>query len=116
MLSILAVLVRTAVPPITNRWAPRGINTQWPGLQRSPLLPKRFNLTRNISELISLSSIVALQAPKPIIDLHHQNLRENAANFDWRADSLIPKVKRAFDLRLADILEFITLGALLLAG
>jgi hypothetical protein len=78
-----------------DRWAPRGINRL---------------------ELISLSSIVAPQAPKPILDFHHQNLREKAANFDWRADPLITKVKRAFGSRLADILEFITLGALLLAG
>jgi hypothetical protein len=39
-------------------------------------------------------------------------LREKAANFDWRADPLIPKVKRAFGSRLAGVLEFITLGAL----
>jgi hypothetical protein len=68
------------------------------------------------TELISLSSIVAPQAPKSILDFYHQNLREKAANFDWRADPLIPKVKRAFGSRLAGVLEFITLGALLLAG
>jgi hypothetical protein len=43
-------------------------------------------------------------------------LREKAINFDWRADPLIPKVKRAFGSRLAGILKFITLGALLLAS
>jgi hypothetical protein len=43
-------------------------------------------------------------------------LEEKATNFDWRADPLIPKVKRAFGSCLADILEFITLGVLLLAG
>jgi hypothetical protein len=73
-------------------------------------------LTRNRPELISLSSIVAPQAPKTILDFHHQNLREKAANFDWRADPLIPKIKREFSSRLAGVLDFITLGALLLAG
>jgi hypothetical protein len=73
-------------------------------------------LTRNRPELISLSSIVAPHAPKPILDFHHQNLKEKIANFDWRADPLIPKVKRAFGSRLASILEFITLGTLLLAS
>jgi predicted translin family RNA/ssDNA-binding protein len=86
-----------AVPPITDCWAPRGS-------------------IRNRPELISLSSIIAPQAPKLIFDLHHQNLREKAANFNWRADSLISKVKRAFGSCLAGVLEFITLGALLLAG
>jgi hypothetical protein len=43
-------------------------------------------------------------------------LREKAANFDWRADPLIPKVKRAFGSRLASDFEFITLEALLLAS
>jgi hypothetical protein len=37
-------------------------------------------------------------------------LREKTINFDWRADPLIPKVKRAFGSRLAGVLEFITLG------
>jgi hypothetical protein len=73
-------------------------------------------LTRNKPELISLSSIVAPQAPKTILDFHHQNLREKAANFDWRADPSIPKVKRAFGSCLVGVLEFITFGALLLAS
>jgi hypothetical protein len=73
-------------------------------------------LTKNRPELISFSSIVAPQAPKSILDFHHQNLREKAVNFDWRADPLISKVKRAFGSCLASILEFITLGALLLAS
>jgi hypothetical protein len=73
-------------------------------------------LTRNRLELISLSSIIAPQAPKPILDFCHQNLREKAANFDWRADPLIPKVKRVFGSRLVGVLEFITLGALHLAS
>jgi hypothetical protein len=73
-------------------------------------------LTRNRPELISLSSIVAPQAPKLILGFHHQNLREKVANFDWRVDPLIPKVKRTFGSCLAGVLEFITLEALLLAG
>jgi hypothetical protein len=80
------------------------------------MLLKRFSSTRNRSELISLSSTVAPQAPKSIIDCHHQNLREKTANFDLRADPLIPKVKRAFGSRLTSVLEFITLEALLLVG
>jgi hypothetical protein len=43
-------------------------------------------------------------------------LREKTTNFDWRADPLIPKVKKAFGSRLASGFGFITLGALLLAG
>jgi hypothetical protein len=73
-------------------------------------------LTKNRLELISLSSIVAPQAPKPILDFHHENLKEKIANFDWRADPLIPKVKREFGSCLAGVLEFITLEALLLAS
>jgi hypothetical protein len=73
-------------------------------------------LTRNKPELIPLSSIVAPQALKSILDFHHRNLREKATNFDWIADPLIPKVKRAFGSRLVGVLEFITLGALLLAS
>jgi hypothetical protein len=44
------------------------------------------------------------------------NLREKIVSFNWRADPLIPKVKRAFGSRLARCFGFITLGALLLAG
>jgi hypothetical protein len=77
--------------------------------------PKGFDQKQTRAHL-SLSSIIAPQAPKLIFDLHHQNLREKAANFNWRADSLISKVKRAFGSCLAGVLEFITLGALLLAG
>jgi len=60
-------------------------------------------------------SIAPLKLPTHSLRFHHGFLRKNAANFDSRVDLLFPTVKRAFGARLADILGFVTLGALLLA-
>jgi hypothetical protein len=98
------------VPPITNCWDTRGIYTLQVGHN------SYYFFLLALDHYITKLDLPSSQAPKPILDFHHQNLREKAANFDWRGDPLIPKVKRAFGSRLADGFEFITLEALLLAG
>jgi hypothetical protein len=91
------ILVRAAVPSITDRWAPRGTYTQLPGLQRSGSLLQQLSSTENRKQKTDQSPILSsplllLQAPKHSFDSHHQKLREKAAKLDWRVDPLIPKV------------------------
>jgi hypothetical protein len=66
--------------------------------------------------LLSLSSIAPNSPLKRISTSHHQILREKAANFDWRADLLIPPLKRAFGSRLAGGSRVYYSWSLLLAG
>ena len=90
------VQARAALPPYPVTVGELGINTHSDRFKRSPPRLPRFQPLQTYQSSPLSPSFVAPQALKPILDSNHQNLWEKAANFDWRADPLIPNVKKSF--------------------
>jgi hypothetical protein len=113
---ILAVLVRAAVPPITDRWALGGINTTQRSPQRSPILLQQFILQEQTPVLTSLSLHCCSLLPLSIHLFPPSNLERKGSKLWLEARSADFQSLRALGSRLVGVLEFVTLGALLLAG